>query len=165
MNTMEVLTWLGTILSVIGAGISIWQAIRSNSAADEARRIRSLLIDHRETSELSLIQASCRKAQKSMDKYGPGSAAHNLHGISSANDARDVQEFVFCLQEQRAHFGETQPNQVDNFCNVLVPLLDEFAQAYDPNLLREKGKQIVLQLSEFSAVIKLHLDRKRETIR
>lgn len=165
MDMMEALTWVGTILSVVGAGVSIWQAIRSKSAATEARRIRSLLIDHRETSELSQIQASCRKAQKSMDKYGPGSVADNLHGVSPANDARDVQEFILCLQEQRAHFGETQPNDVDKFCDVLLPLLDEFAQALDPVLLRDKGKQIVIQLSGFSAVIKLHLDRKREAIR
>lgn len=149
---------------MMGAGISIWQAFRSKSAATEARRIRSLLIDHRETSELSIIQASCRKAQKSMEKYGPGSAAHSLNGISPENDARDVQEFILCLREQRAHFGETYPNQVDILCDVLVPLLDGFAQTYDPILLRDKGMQIVLQLSEFSAVIKLHLDRKREAI-
>lgn len=165
MNIMEGLTWIGTVVSIIGAGISIWQAIKSKSAATEACRIRSLLIDHRETSELSQIQASCRKAQKSMEKYGPGSVADNLHGISPANDARDVQEFVLYLREQRDHFGRNPPNEVDNLCDLLLPLLDEFAQAADPMMLRDKGKQIVIHLSGFSSVIKLRLDQKREAIR
>lgn len=165
MDTMSVLAWAGTFASLGGAGISFWQAVQSRTAADEAICIRSQLIDHRETSELAHVQAICKKAQKSMEKYGPGSVPSSLLGISPANDAADVQEFIVCLKEQRAHFGTARSNEADQFCDVLTPLLDKFAQADSPEGLRENGKQIVVHLSSISAAIKRQLDGKRETVR
>jgi hypothetical protein len=165
MDTMSVLSWAGTLASIGGAGISIWQASQSRSAADEAIRIRAQLVDHREASELAHVQTVCKKAQKSMEKYGPGSVPSSLVGISPDSDAADVQEFIVCLKEQRAHFGATRSNEADQFCDVLTPLLDKFAQANSPELLREHGKQIVVHLSSIAAAIKRQLDGKRETVR
>lgn len=165
MDTMSVLSWVGMLASVGGAGVSIWQASQSRDAAKEAIRIRAQLVDHRVSSELAHVQAICKKAQKSMEKYGPGSVPSSLAGVSPKRDAEDVQEFIICLKEQRDHFGATQPNEVDQFCEVLTPLLDRFAQATSPELLRENGKQIVVHLSSISSVIKKHLDGKRETVR
>lgn len=100
-----------------------------------------------------------------MEKYGPGSVPSSLAGISPEKDAADVQEFVVTLKEQRAHFGSGQPNEADEFCETLMPLLDSFAQASAPDSLRENGKQIVIHLSTIAAVIKRQLDYKRETVR
>lgn len=165
MDVMAVLSWVGTVASIGGAGISLWQASQSRDAADEAIRIRAQLVDHRQASELAQVQTVCKKAQKSMEKYGPGSVPSSLAGISPVSDAGDVQEFILCLKEQRAHFGTTRPNEADQFCDVLTPLLDRFAQANSPELLRENGKQIVVHLSSFAAAIKRQLDGKRETVR
>ena len=165
MDMMTFLTWFGAGLSIIGAAVSIWQAIRSQSAAKEAQRIRAQMIDHREAAELSQVQASCKKAQKSMEKYGPASIAGSLNGISPEKDAGDVQEFIFFLREQRAHFGMSRPNEADQFCEILLPLLDDFAQAANTVILRDFGKQIAIHLSSISAVIKMHLDGKRESVR
>jgi hypothetical protein len=164
MDTMSFLAWAGTLASLGGAGVSLWQASQARTAASEAIRIRSQLVDHRKASELAHVQAVCKKAQKSMEKYGPGSVPSSLTGISPHYDAADVQEFVVCLKEQRAHFGtQRSSNEADQFCNVLTPLLDKFAQATSPELLREHGKQIVVHLSSISAAIKKQLDGKRET--
>lgn len=165
MDTMSILAWVGTLASLGGAWVSLWQASQSRTAADEAIRIRSQLVDHREASELAHVQAVCKKAQKSMEKYGPGSVPSSLMGISPASDAADVQDFWVCLKEQRAHFGKALPNEADQFCDVLTPLLDKFAQATEPQPLREHGKQIVVHLSSIAAVIKKQLDGKRETVR
>jgi len=165
MDTMSFLTWAGTVASLGGAGISLWQAMQSRTAAEEAIRIRSQLIDHREASELTHLHALCKKAQKSMEKYGPGSVPSSLSGISPANDAADVQDFIVCLKEQRAHFGAARSNEADQYCDVLTPLLDKFAQAHSADGLRENGKQIVVHLSSISAAIKRQLDGKRETVR
>ncbi len=162
---MEVLAWSGTIASLGGAGVSLWQAARSRRAAAEATRIRSQLIDHREASELAQVQTVCKRAQKSMAKYGPGSVMSNLVGISPASDAADVQEFIVCLKELRAHFGLARQNEADQFCDVVTPLLDRFAQAESTEALRENGKQLVVHLSTISAAIKKQLDGKRETVR
>ncbi|MDR4493909.1 MAG: hypothetical protein R3B74_05720 [Nitrospirales bacterium] len=159
---MSFLAWAGTLASLGGAVASLWQASQARTAASEAIRIRAQLVDHRKASELASMQATCKKAQKSMEKYGPGSVPSSLWGISPNNDAADVQEFLINLKEQRAHFGTRHPNEADQFCDVLTPLLDNFAQATSPELLREYGKQIVVHLSSISAAIKKQLDGKRE---
>jgi hypothetical protein len=161
---MSVLTWVGTVASIGGAVISIWQASQSRTAADEAIRIREQLVGHREASELAQVQAICKKAQKSMEKYGPGSVPSSLIGISPKTDAADLQEFILYLKEQRAHFGAGRPNEADQFCEILTPLLDKFAQADSPDFLREYGKQIVIHLSTIAAAIKRQLDGKREMV-
>ena len=82
MDAMTLFTIIGTIATIAGAIISLWQAKVSQNAAKDARKIRSELIDYRKTSELAQIQATCRKAQKSMEKYGPGSTPSSLIGVS-----------------------------------------------------------------------------------
>jgi hypothetical protein len=166
METMTILTWVGTVASLGGAGVSLWQSLKSRSAAEEAERIRSQLIDHRKAVELAQVQATCRKAQKSMEKYGPGSVPSSLAGIiSQEKDAGDVQEFIVVLREHREHFGARQPNVVDQFCKTLTPVLNAFAQATDHVLWREHGSQIVIHLSSIAADIKKRLDHKREIAR
>jgi hypothetical protein len=165
MDTSLILAWLGTLASIGGAGISIWQALRSRSAADEAKRIRSQLVDRREASELAQVQTVCKKAQRSMEKYGPASVPSSLSGVSPGKDAQDVQEFCIILREHRAHFGARQPNDADQFCEVLMPILSAFAQADGVSAMREHGGLILTHLSSFAAVIKRQLDRKRETCR
>ncbi|MEO7862411.1 MAG: hypothetical protein ABIU05_18660 [Nitrospirales bacterium] len=100
-----------------------------------------------------------------MDKYGPGSIPSNLVGISPAKDASDVQDFLVLLKEQRGHFGASYPNEADQFCETLTPLLDNFAQSTTPEALREHGKQMVVHMSAMAAVIKRRLDQKQETVR
>ena len=99
-----------------------------------------------------------------MNKYGPGSTPSSLKGVLVERDAADVQEFIVFLKEQRAHFGVGIPNEADQFYDALASLLDEFAQSQAPEVLRDNGKAIVLELSTFSAVIKSHVDRKHEAV-
>jgi hypothetical protein len=165
MDTMTVITLVGTITSIGASLLSFWQASQSKDAANTAKQIRSQLVGHREASELAQLQAVCKKAQKSMEKYGPASQAANLAGISTKDDAANVQEFILLFKEQRAHFGESQSNEADQFCEVLTPLLDQFAEANSSELFRQHGKLIVIHLSTIAASIKAQLDGKRETVR
>lgn len=162
MDTNTVLTWLGCIASLGGAGISLWQANQSQSAATESLRIKAQLVDRREASEFAQMQAACKKAQKSMEKYGHSSNLANLTGISTDKDASDVQEFIFYLREHRANFGANPSNDADQFCEMVTPLLDQFAMAKTATNMRKHGKLIVTHLSSFTAVIKKHLDSKNE---
>jgi len=165
MDAMSVLTVVGTVASIGGAWVSINQAGKSRTAAEEAKKVHAQLIDHRKTSDLAHVQSLCKKAQKSMEKYGPGSVPSSLVGIEPGNDARDVQEFIMTIREHRAYFGKKSPNEADEFCDVITPLLDDFAQTSEPDGLRENGKQIVVHLANMAAIIKRHLDAKKETYR
>jgi len=161
---MDALTIISAIASIIGAYIAIKHASKAKGAAEEAKRVRKQLIDHRKASELSKIQASCKKALNSMMKYGPASTPSSLAGISTQNDSFDVQEFIILTKEHRAYFGDTRFNKADEFCRVLTSLLDDFAQASTPDDQRKYGKQLITHLSSINAYIKKLLDSKRETV-
>lgn len=161
---MHLLTIVASISSIVGAIISIWQAYRSKKFANEAKQIRKGLIDHRKTSELAQIQSSCKKAQKSMEKYGPGSVPSSLKGISSEQDAQNVQEFLLLIRENRTYFVNRNGNEADKLYNIIAPILDKFAQSQDENDLRAHGKEILIHLSSMASIIKNKLDSKRECI-
>ena len=163
MDVATLFTIIGTVATIVGAVISFWQAGISKNAAKDAKRIRAELIDHRKTSELSLIQAVCRKAQKSMEKYGPASSPSSLIGVTPEKDAQDVQEFLLLLMENRAYFGNKSPNAADEFCERINPLLNSFAQSVNAEA-REYGSQILLLIGNMASVVKRLLDTKTEIV-
>ncbi|MCK5270229.1 MAG: hypothetical protein KAJ46_05560 [Sedimentisphaerales bacterium] len=161
---MDIITTIGAIASIIGAGASWRQASKARSAADEAKRVRAQLIDHRKTSELAIIQASCKNALNSMKKYGPAFTKDCSAGASPIGDSKDVQEFIFLLKEHRAYFGNRNPNEADEFCNALTPLLEDFSKSSSVEDHQRYGKQIVTHLSSIAASIKKRLDSKLDKI-
>jgi hypothetical protein len=165
MDVLSILTIVGTVASIGAAWVAINQARKSRTAAEEAKKVRAQLVDHRKTSDLAQVQSLCKKAQKSMEKYGPGSVPSSLAGITPNNDARDVQEFIMSVREHSAYFGNKTPNEADEYCNVVTPLLDSFAQATNPEGWRDHGKQIVVHLANMAAIIKRCLDARKETYR
>ncbi len=174
---MEALTIISAMASIIGAYIAYDQASKAKSSADEAKRVRAQMVDHRQASELSNIQSSCKKALDSMKKYGPAFTPSRLAGINnnltdsfdaqvfSQRDGTDVQDFIYLLKEHREYFGNKKPNEADEFCDVLTPLLENFSGALSPEDRKKYGKQIATNLSSISAAIKKRLDNKREKIR
>ena len=106
---------IGTIASIIGAIISVWQARKSKKSAIEAKQVKSQLLHHRKTSELAQLFALCKKSQVTMSKYGPASTPSSLQGIVPDNDAKEVQEFILLLRENRSYFQKNQRNDADIF--------------------------------------------------
>lgn len=163
MDAMTVFTIIGTVATIAGAVISYWQARVSQTAAKDARKIRAELIDHRKASELAQIQTVCRKAQKSMEKYGPSSTPSSLAGVSPEKDAQDVQEFILLLMENRAHFENSDSNDADEFCDKTNRLLDKFVQSQGIDM-KKVGSQILLSIGSIASVIKKLVDAKREEL-
>jgi len=161
---MSILTVIGTVASIIGAWVSVKYASKASDAAKEAKRIKSQLIDQRKASELTKLQVSCKRALGSMVKYGPASSPTSLAGISTEKDSFDVQEFILLIKEHRTLFSNKTPNEADEFCTVLTPLLDDFANSSTTKDQLKFGKQIVMDLSSISAAIKKRLDSRRETV-
>lgn len=158
---MEVwLTIIGTLASLLGAGIAIWQSIQAKAFASQAERIKNQLIGYRATSELSQLQAGCKKAQNSMAKYGPGSPSSGLKGVEPENDARDVQEFLLLVKEYREYFKERKRNQADALCEAINPLLKNFSDETNPLKQKELGTEILFHISDFTSVIKKLVDSK-----
>jgi hypothetical protein len=161
---MVYITIISAIASIFGACCAWRQANKAKDSAEEAKRARSQMIDHRKTSELSIIQASCKKALNTMKKYGPASSPSHFTGAISENDSKDVQDFIFLLKEHRAYFGNKSRNEADEFCDALTPLLVKFSSSSSSEDLQNYGKLIVTHLSSITAAIKKHLDRKLNTV-
>ncbi len=160
---MVALTIISAIASIIGASVSCASACRSGKHRSESERIKNQLIDRRETSELSKLQASCRKALNSMKKYGHSSTLSNLAGTDPAKDSAKVQDFAAMIKEHRSLFGNKTPNEADRIHKELLRHVEDFVNLPDAESRQEHGKHINILLSTIAASIKDLLDNKRGT--
>ena len=151
-------TIVGAVASFLGAGIAIWQASRAKSAAREAEKVKEQILGQRQTSELSQIQSSCRKAQNAMAKYGPASSSNSLQGTDSEHDAKEVQDFLLLVTEHREYFKHTRWNYADSICDKIHPMLNEFVDETEGEKLKAGGTIILLELNKFSSIIKKLVD-------
>lgn len=163
MDGISFLNLIGTIASIGGAWLSLYQASKSRSAADEAIKVRDRLVGNREASEIAQLQGVCKKALKSMEKYGPGSVPSSLIGVVPDNDSNDLQEFILSLSEHRNLFGISESNEAVQFCDIVTPLLNAFAKSTTLEKRRKLGTQLVMHLSNMSSIIKKLLDTKKDS--
>ena len=164
MDLLSFIAIIGTIASIVGAIISLWQAKKSKTSAIEASQIRSQLLHHRKTSELAQLLALCRKVQKKMVKYGPASTKTSLQGIVPDNDAKEVQDFILLLKENRSFFQKKQTNDADSFCENMNVLISEFVQSDDKQNLKKIGTEILLKINSMLSIIRKKLDYKQEQV-
>ena len=162
-------TILGAVASLFGAGIAIWQASKAKSAAREVDRVKKQILDHRQTSELSKIQGSCRKAQNAMAKYGPASSLNSLSGVDPEHDAKEVQDFLLLITEHLDYFkNKFKPdlwNEADSLCNKIHPMLNEFVDETEGKRRKANGTKILLELNQFSSTIKKLVDTQTSKTR
>jgi hypothetical protein len=164
MDFWTIFNIVGTIASIGGAGISIWQANNAQTAAKKAKEIKEQFIALRSSSDAAELQAFLRKAIKSMEKFGPASVPANLRGITPSKEAQDVQEFMAMLKQDRALFGKANPNIADQSCEKLGIALNEFAQSQNEADLRTNGSKLYIILMEISPSIKTLMDAKLEKV-
>jgi hypothetical protein len=165
---MDAVNLVFGIVSVVGAGVSIWQACKSKTAAQEAKDARAQIIDHRKTSEATELKLACKKAQSSMEKYGPGLSLERLHenlvGTTPDRDGEEVQAFMLLIKENRLIFGPKTPNAADEFVDSVTKILDNFSQSFEsPEKMKEHGTELLMALSAMSSIIKKLFDAKKET--
>lgn len=164
MDDGVVATWIGTLASLIGAGYAFKQAGDAKDAASEAKRVQASLVDHRKAAELAELQNACRHALKALSRYGPGAVPESLKGASTSADAKEIQDFLVAVKEQRAHFDSKQPNEADVFYSDSTPQLESLARAVTVEQMCEAGGRLFVLLTSFSAVIKRQADLRREMV-
>ena len=160
MDPLSFIAIIGTIASIVGAIFSFWQAKKSKKSAIEASQVKSQLLHHRKTSELAQLLALCRKVQKIMVKYGPASTQNSLQGIVPDNDAKEVQDFILLLKENRSYFQKKQTNDADTFCEDMNTLISTFVQSGDKENLRRVGTEMLFKINTMLSIIKKKLDYK-----
>lgn len=154
------LTIVGTIASIWGANVSIQQAIASKKSAGEAERARQQIVNQRRTSDLAELKVHCERAQKSMEKYGPGASATSLSGINPDNDVADVRTLLLEANKNQESFHR---GEVKIFVGKISPLLDTFVKQNERSRMQQNGKAVLMEVSNFLAVVKSSHDAKRES--
>lgn len=154
-----IVTVLGTVASIWGAIISLKQSRLAKRAATEAERVRAQLVRQRQTSELAALKVHCERAVRSMEKYGPGASPSSLNGINPTSDAGDVQRLMLEANALRTAFGH---GEAEIFANKIGPLLQRFVSAGEAAHLKSNGQAVLMEASNFFAVIRSTLDDSRE---
>lgn len=160
----ELINWVGSICSILGAIYALRQANIAKKAADLAQSIKRQLINHRKTSELSELQALLSTAQKAFTKYG-SSSPKSLVGIAHNVDAEVVIDFIHRLKSFRDYFADHLTNAADETYDEINLELVEFRKASSGVKISEHGSNILNSIVSFSPNLKRELtDQKESTV-
>ncbi|WP_430737753.1 hypothetical protein [Psychrobacter sp. VH5] len=159
----EIVNWIGSICSILGAIYALRQANVAKKAANLAQSIKHQLISHRKTSELSELQALLNAAQKAFNKYG-SSNPKGLAGISHNLDAEVVLDFINKLKSFRDYFSDDSTNVADETYNEIYLELIEFKKASSVKKISEHGSNILNIVVGFSPNLKRELTDQKESI-
>lgn len=155
-----VITFLGTAASFWGAWVSYQQADLSKNSANEAKRAIGQIVNQRHTSDLAELKVHCELAQKSMEQYGPGASKASLQGVNPEKDAEKVRTLLLEANKNSALF---QHGESAIFIGKITPLLDVFIQPKELSRIQKNGSAVLMEVSDFLAVVKARHDTRRES--
>ena len=158
----ELVSWIGSICSIIGAGYAVKQANIATSAAELAQSIKKQLINHRKTSELAELQALLNTAQKAFTKYGASSPSV-LVGIAHNSDAEVALDFIHKLKSFRDYFADHFSNAADDTYAEINDELVAFKKAKSGAKISEHGANILTSIASFSPNLKRELTEQKES--
>jgi hypothetical protein len=160
MISSDVVTWIGTGVSMVGAAVAIWQAFEAKSAAKKVVELRDDIIGKHEHGILSDLDGKLTAAHKTMDKYGPGASASRRMGSVIIADATSVRAFVAEFQRHNEMLQSTLGLPVLELPSTLNSLLDQFGASQTDVDRLKFGAQIYQELSLFRGSMKQAIDTK-----
>ena len=158
----EIVSWLGSVCSILGAVYAMRQAFLAEKAADLAQSIKRQLVNHRKTSELAELQALLGTAQKAFSKYG-SSNPKALAGVAHNSDAEVALDFIHRLKSFREYFADHFSNAADNTYKEINTELVEFRKASSGAKISEHGSNILNSIVGFSPNLKRELTEQKES--
>lgn len=151
-------TWVGTGLTAIGMGVTIWQARQAKNAASRAEEMRDEIAKRNAHSELSGLNGALGAAIRAMDKYGPGAGPNARRGCSPNGDAATVRALTGEMTRLRVLLVEKFGDGVGDVVTSVNQLLVNFAAAPNDAQRVQHGCDIYNEIVEFSGNIKNELD-------
>lgn len=157
----DVINWVGSICSILGAAYAFKQASVAKTAAKLSESIKRQLINHRKTSELAELQALLKAAQNAFNKYGATNPSL-LKGIDHNSDAQVVLEFINKLKVLRDYFADHFDNAADKAYDEINAILAKFKSATAPNTVSKLGAEILNLVTGFSPNLQRELNTHKE---
>lgn len=160
MLSSDTVTWIGTIFSILGAAIAIWQAKQAVSAAKRAEQMRDEIAGKSAHTELSALDAMLTAACNAMDKYGPGAQPVRRRGASPDSDAATVRAFTAAMDRHHDLLAATFGGPCNAVRDRINGQLDQFAAAANDAARVQAGKEVYSEIIIFSGNMKRAIDAK-----
>lgn len=161
---VEMLSILGSIVSILSAVWACYKAKQSSNFADKAKKVRDEMIQRRKMVEVSQIHAETTRILKVVSQVGPSCTPSLVRGVKPAGIAKDVEEYARFLNEQSSHFSEFFDNKAKEICVDLGPMIEALSEAKDFESIKEQGKSIYYTINGFMPDIKSLTDEKKERV-
>lgn len=156
------LSILGSVASIFGAGWALVEAKNAKSSADTAERIRREIVGRRRTAEVAHVQSELRRVIAIVAKVGPASKPQQIRGLNAAHIAREVEALVTLLMEQSNHFSDLYADRAVELRNDLRADIEGLAEAATPEDKKTFGKSIYHKLENFMPVVKRVVDEHQD---
>jgi hypothetical protein len=156
------LSILGSIASIFGAGWALREARKAARSAAAAAKVRDELIDRRKLTELAQIHIETKRVLALVAKVGQTSTPQLVKGVNCAEIAREVESFASMLLEQRSHFSDIYADKATELRDDLRPDVQGLAAARTFEDKKRFGTSIYLKLENFTPVVKQLTEEKRE---
>lgn len=164
----EFITIIGTLASIVGAGIAYWQAKKATSAAKSAKDARDTIIDKRETSELGELYKECQRVKTAVvSRIGPASQLGKLAGFDVGDTCAQVAAFANSLNEHQDLYADPNPGAENRAVWVserLTELVAELSVQDAPDGIKEIGMKMDRELASFLPLAKQKAISRRETL-
>ena len=140
----------GSVGSIIGAAIAVWQAHRAVKAASKAESLRDEIVKRTSSGELGELESLLSLALRRMAAYSPGRTAKSLSGRNSNDDADAVSDFKTKLMQISSIVDDEFNNACQQLFNALNTELIAFGNASNDTIRLRHGNAIHSLLVTFS---------------
>jgi hypothetical protein len=159
MTWTDIITWVGTVVTIISMSVAIWQASMAWDAATKAEKMRDEIANRNFHGELSGLNGVLAAAIRAMDKYGPGSKPKSRLGCSPDTDVTTVRALTTEMAKLRHLLVERFEDDANTLISRFNTLLVNFAEATSNKEQDKICGDIYSDLTEFSGNIKKELDQ------
>jgi hypothetical protein len=111
----DILTIIGVLLSLIGAGISIYQAYKSSQSKNEAEKVKDYLIEKFDNYENSQLRSEIRNANQIISDI----KSRSLYNETSERDMGKIELLLTTIMSQKIYETGKVKESIDN-CHKLL---------------------------------------------
>lgn len=149
-------TAIGTILSIIGAVISIYMAHRAYKHASEAKRYRNEVQSKHGIINLQTLYSESASVKKECAKLATPAESKHARGVDYQKVVDGLREYVTQVNENSHYFDK--PDEINDKTSEMLKKLSEFAQEGQQDKKNDIGDMIYKDMMKLTSLIKRALD-------
>jgi hypothetical protein len=159
MTPSDVVTWIGTTVSVFSAGYAVLQAKRAKSAVHIAESLREQIISRYEGHDLQSLEPLVKAAQEAMRKYAMPATTSARRGSTPGKDANAVIKLNEEISLKKHILEKFFGREIGTFQNDFTNLISNFRFQQNDEEQASLGGEIHRMISDFSGELKAVLDK------